>query len=263
MKMFLHDRKPVFGFNFISSHSVENIAKACINYTFQKDQPQGLLPLMITPNAAQIVMYHHEYAYLKPMLQNAILILPDGQPIVWTSRLIKQPLQKRLTGSDFFPVFWNMVKPTQKAVYFILPNEETAKCMHKDYDKIKTYVPPFVRLEDKVQFQKIIDQATQDILEFKPHFVFLGLSYPKQEILSLEIYKQLRTSNIAFIPLFFSLGASYEFYCGMKKRAPKIYQRFGMEWFYRFMQEPRRMWRRYTIDNFRFLILMWKEVFKK
>jgi N-acetylglucosaminyldiphosphoundecaprenol N-acetyl-beta-D-mannosaminyltransferase len=140
MKMFLHDRKPVFGFNFISSHSVENIAKACINYTFQKDQPQGLLPLMITPNAAQIVMYHHEYAYLKPMLQNAILILPDGQPIVWTSRLIKQPLQKRLTGSDFFPVFWNMVKPTQKAVYFILPNEETAKCMHKDYDKIKTYV---------------------------------------------------------------------------------------------------------------------------
>jgi len=261
--MFEQDKKHVFGFDFISNESVENIAKACIDYTFPKQDPQGQLPLMITPNAAQIVMYHHEQADLKPKVKNAVLILPDGQPIVWTSRLIKQPLKARLTGSDFFPIFWGLIKGQQKRAYLILPDNKTATCMHNDYEQIKTYVPPFVKLEDTAQFQVVTDQVVADILEFKPDFVLLGLSYPKQEILSLKAYEQLENTDIERIPLFFSLGASYEFYCGMKKRAPKIYQQLGMEWFYRFMQEPRRMWRRYTVDNFRFLLLMRKEIFKK
>lgn len=260
--MFDQDKKAVFGFDFISNESVENIAKACIDYTFPKQDAQGLLPLMITPNAAQIVMYHHEYAYLKPKVKNAVLILPDGQPIVWTSRFIKKPLQARLTGSDFFPVFWDLIKSKRKRAYLILPDDKTAHCMHHDYELVKTYVPPFVKIEQNEKFQAVADQVVADILEFKPDFVLLGLSYPKQEILSLNAYEQLKQTDIERIPLFFSLGASYEFYCGMKKRAPKIYQQLGMEWFYRFMQEPRRMWRRYTVDNSRFLLLMWKEIFK-
>jgi N-acetylglucosaminyldiphosphoundecaprenol N-acetyl-beta-D-mannosaminyltransferase len=255
------ERKEVFGFNFISSKSVADIARACIEYKYQQDSGEGLLPLMITPNAAQIVKYHHEYAYLKVMLEKAVFILPDGQPIVWTSRLINRPLLSRLTGSDLFPVLWNLIKKSGKKAYFILPNQETAFCLHQEYDKIKTYVPPFIGLQDRALINQIVEIARVDILEFKPDFVFIGLSFPKQEILSLEIYQQC--GNITLMPLFLSLGASYEFYCGMKKRAPKFIQWMGMEWFYRFMQEPTRMWRRYTIDNFRFIILMSNQVFKK
>jgi N-acetylglucosaminyldiphosphoundecaprenol N-acetyl-beta-D-mannosaminyltransferase len=100
--------------------------------------------------------------------------------------------------------------------------------------------------------------------EHQPEFVFLGIRFPKQNRIALGMmgYDYATgelTDTDKQIPLFLLLGASYEFYLNLKKRAPVFWQKIGMEWFYRFTQEPGRLFRRYFIDDIQFFPIVWKE----
>jgi N-acetylglucosaminyldiphosphoundecaprenol N-acetyl-beta-D-mannosaminyltransferase len=91
-------------------------------------------------------------------------------------------------------------------------------------------------------------------------FLFIGISDPKQSLISKKIDELINLGNK---DIYFStalLGASFEFYLGKSKRAPQWMQQCGLEWLYRFALEPKRLWRRYTIDNFKFLMLALKEL---
>jgi N-acetylglucosaminyldiphosphoundecaprenol N-acetyl-beta-D-mannosaminyltransferase len=91
--------------------------------------------------------------------------------------------------------------------------------------------------------------------------VFLGLNFPKQEKLGMHIAASLG-DDAERSALVLLLGASYEFYFGLKPRAPRWMRRYGLEWLHRFMQEPLRLWKRYTVDNLRFIGLALKELFR-
>ena len=100
------------------------------------------------------------------------------------------------------------------------------------------------------------------LLQQEPDFVFLGLRYPKQEMLIVNLHNKLKAAN-SKMPLFFNLGASYEFYTGMKSRAPKWMQNIGLEWLHRFLSEPKRTFKRYFYDDLYIFILFLKEFLRK
>ncbi|MBK7110387.1 MAG: WecB/TagA/CpsF family glycosyltransferase [Bacteroidetes bacterium] len=100
---------------------------------------------------------------------------------------------------------------------------------------------------------------------FKPEYIFIGIRFPKQNYIAFELLDNLQKQGYSKseMPLCLLLGASYEFYLDIKKRAPAIWQKTGMEWFYRFTQEPGRLFKRYFIDDMQFVSIFMKEYFKK
>jgi N-acetylglucosaminyldiphosphoundecaprenol N-acetyl-beta-D-mannosaminyltransferase len=142
----------------------------------------------------------------------------------------------------------------------VLPNEEVKTKLEAEYPSASSYIPPFfdaTKEEVETEAQKIFPLIQQQA----PDFVFLGLRYPKQEMLIVNLHEKLKASN-AKMPLFFNLGASYEFYTGMKSRAPKWMQNIGMEWLHRFLSEPKRTFKRYFYDDLYIFILFLKELKK-
>ncbi len=250
-------RIELFGLSFLPSHSVEAVAKDVMGHIAC---PADQLPLMITPNVDQIVKLNRpENASLKMELSKAQWILADGQPIVSFSKLKmgNEGLPARLTGSDFFPVLWKMLLDrVNEPVYFVLPSEELGRRFQGERENVHFYAPPFFNLQDAEQSVPVMDSILSDIKLNKPRYVFIGLGFPKQEHIALHIFKHIDKTQW---PKVFLLGASFEFYFGLKKRAPVIWQKLGIEFLHRLLSEPRRMAKRYLVDDVAFLGIALKE----
>ena len=117
---------------------------------------------------------------------------------------------------------------------------------------VETYSPPYGFENDDKENAKIMDL----IKKSNPDVLFLGLGFPKEEI---WLWKN---KDAMKIPVSIGVGASFDFIAGYKKRAPRWMQRFGLEWFFRLCQEPRRLWKRYIIGNLIFCWLILKELLK-
>jgi len=124
-------------------------------------------------------------------------------------------------------------------------------------------VPGMFAKDDDTYIEQFADKVSDGIISNRSRFIFLGLGFPKQEILGKRIAELLGEKEYNGRVLFMLLGASFEFYFGMKKRAPAFIQKSGLEWLYRFAKEPGRLWKRYTVDNVRFLRLVLKEIGKR
>ena len=253
-------RKELFGFNFISTIDNREIIENIINHS---DEYNNKLPFMITPNVDQLVKFNDpKIEYLKSFYQKSEYILPDGQPIVWSSKLFGKALASRLAGSDFFLDFWNELKQLNSTALLVVPNQLVADYLEKEYSYCKCYVPPMFKVDDTEGYDIVRAEIKELLISFSPKYFFIGLGFPKQELLAKDIYEEMINKNIKF-PLTLLLGASFEFYVGEVKRAPLWMQKNGLEWFYRFLQEPKRMFRRYFIDDTKFLLIVIKEYFKK
>jgi N-acetylglucosaminyldiphosphoundecaprenol N-acetyl-beta-D-mannosaminyltransferase len=115
--------------------------------------------------------------------------------------------------------------------------------------KIGTHSPPY-KTEFTFEDNAIMVEA---INSFRPDVLFIGMTAPKQEKWAYQHYNKLDTGHICCI------GAVFDFYAGTIQRAPKWIIDLGLEWFFRFLKEPRRMWRRYLIGNTEFIWLIIKE----
>jgi N-acetylglucosaminyldiphosphoundecaprenol N-acetyl-beta-D-mannosaminyltransferase len=245
----------IFNLNFVAADNFDEIIESIIEETNTVS-----FPVVITPNVDLTVHLNHNKALL-PIFQNARFILPDGAPIIWFSKLLRKPLKKRLAGSDLFPLVWRAAMHHQKKVFLVLPNEEVKSKLAIEYPTAQFYIPPFfdaTKEEVETEAQKIFPLIQQH----QPDFVFLGLRYPKQEMLIVNLHDKLKVADVK-MPLFFNLGASYEFYTGMKSRAPKWLQNVGLEWLHRFLSEPKRTFKRYFYDDLYIFVLFMKELFKK
>jgi len=179
-------------------------------------------------------------------------VLADGMPIVWLSKLYSQSLVKRITGSNLFPVLWAAIKNKNKTAFFILADEKIAEKICGEYAQSQYAIPKFFDAGDDAYVAEFVKQHLQQIKELKPDFIFIGVTIPKQQKIALELYRQL-SGNVNFNCLVAVLGGSFEFYLGLKKRAPAFFQKSGMEWIYRLVQEPKRLWKRYTVGNLQFM----------
>jgi N-acetylglucosaminyldiphosphoundecaprenol N-acetyl-beta-D-mannosaminyltransferase len=219
------------------------------------------LPLVSTPNVDQVVKLHRPAnRELFERLRHARFILPDGQPIVAVSKMTRdRRLPARLAGSDLFPPLWKRICERSAPVFMVLGSEAVATRLRQELPAMRHVVPPFYSIEDAGAESRLIEAVHTELTAHPVDLVFLGLGFPKQERLALALIDRFRSENRP-LPLFLLLGASFEFHAGLKKRAPKVYQRLGLEFLHRFLSEPRRMFRRYFVDDLAFLPLAIREV---
>jgi len=254
-------RLELFGLDFQAGLSVEEISDDVMN---RSECDPGRIPLLITPNVDQIVkLSRRDQLSLKQELSKSQWILPDGQPIIAVSKIKygKAGLPARLTGSDFFPVVWKRILNTNARVLFIVPQLILGEKFKEEHSSSLFYSPPYFDLNDNEQVQTILREIKELCSREAFDFVFIGLGFPKQEILAFSIFEHLTEHNKPF-PKIFLLGASFEFYFGLKKRAPVFWQKLGIEFVHRLLTEPKRMAKRYLVDDVAFLRIAWNELRK-
>ena len=181
-------------------------------------------------------------------VNRADLVLPDGKPLFWMQKLLGAKTAEQTRGPAMMPLLCRYAEKNNLKVGFYGGKRSTLNKLRnrltKDFPRLQVnylYSPPFRRLDatETSEIVKQINQAEIDIL-----FVCLGC--PKQEIWMAE-----HTEKINSVML--GVGASIDFYAGEIREAPKILQKIGLEWLYRLIQEPGRLWHRYLLLNPRFI----------
>ncbi|MCK4946993.1 MAG: WecB/TagA/CpsF family glycosyltransferase [Candidatus Aureabacteria bacterium] len=196
----------------------------------------------------------------KIILTKSCLLLADGVPLLWAAKFLGTPLKEKISGSDLFPKLCEIAAEKGYKVFFLggragagLKTAEVLKNKHSKIQVAGVYSPPFGFEQDEVENKKIIRM----IKEAKPDILFVGLGAPKQE---KWIYKYKDEYQV---PVSIGVGASFEFVSGFVKRAPVLMQKTGFEWFWRLMQEPKRLWKRYLVDDMKFFWLVLKQKYNK
>jgi len=196
-------------------------------------------------NAAKIVAANRD-AQLKQVLLNADLVTADGMSVVWASRLLGHPLKQRVTGIDLFQRLVGQAAQGGWSVYFLGAREEsvrgTVERFKTDYPTLRVagYRNGYFEESESNAAADAIKQSNADLL-------FVAMGSPAQEH---WIASQLARSGARFA---LGVGGSFDHVSGLAVRAPRWMQRAGLEWLYRLLREPRRMWRRYLIGNSAFI----------
>lgn len=175
-------------------------------------------------------------------LRSSDLIYPDGWGPIFLAKLFGHSSNKRVNAADFVDKVLTILN-RQRSKLFLLGCEEktvarTVKVIKQKYRKIIIsgfHHGFFTRVEEK----KIISQ----IKSVRPDIVLIGMGVPKQELWVYNNWKLLPKS------IYWTVGGLFYYISGLKSRAPLWMRKIGLEWLYRLLQEPRRLWRRYTIGN--------------
>jgi len=193
--------------------------------------------------------------YLKRITDEADLTIVDGKPLIWISHWHKQPIKSKISGSDLVPELCKKAAEAGYKIFIVGGREgigEKARInMEKQYPGIQvvgTYAPPygFENREDELKkLNQIISDSAPDIL-----IVCFGC--PKQEMWVYENYQNYNAT------ISICAGGTVDFLAGNVRRAPAWMSEHGLEWFYRFIQEPRRMFKRYFIEDMQIFRLAWK-----
>ena len=245
------------GYDFIAEKNIKIVAAKIIDELDFKDA--GKLPIIFTPNVDYLVkLDRSNNAIIREKLKNSLYILPDGQPIVWAAKFLGIDIRYRLTGSDLFLKLFDLANAKGIRSLYITPNEKVSQYFEKVDAVSKCYTLPIFQISDQEAIQNIVNRCVELIVNNNIRIVYIGVSFPKQDILSFLILDTLKEMKFNTLPLIGLLGASLEFKSGYKKRAPILYQKLGLEWGYRFINEPNRLFKRYFIDSFAFIKILKK-----
>ena len=197
-------------------------------------------------------------AYRNPsfaeVVKNAKSVAPDGMPLVWALRLLYGIKQERVAGMDLMPDLLHKLETTKLSAFFYGGTEEllyrTKGFIQKKYPCLNVagmYSPPFRPLvkEEENGIAAMINNSGA-------HVVFVALGCPKQEKWMASMRGKIKAVMIG-------IGGALPVMVGMQSRAPKWMQKYGLEWLFRLMQEPKRLFKRYAVTNSVFLYLLMKE----
>lgn len=193
---------------------------------------------------------------LRRIINECALINADGMPVVWASRLLGRSLKERVAGVDLFEAL--MVRAAEKGwrVYFLGAREEVVLGVRERYEKM---LPGLQVAGCRNGYWKPEEEAgvACAIADSRPDLLFVAISSPMKEQFLGKYQVEMK------VPFAMGVGGTFDVVTGRVRRAPKWMQRCGLEWFYRFLQEPRRMFRRYFIDDAAFFWLLLKELLRK
>lgn len=202
-----------------------------------------------------VVMKIEADQYLKKITDNADMVLVDGKPLVWISKWHKHPVKAKISGSDLVPLLCEKARDKGYSVFIIGGKDGIADQAKANLEKnlpginiVGTYAPPFGFEKDKNELEKINTM----ISNAHPDLLIACFGCPKQEKWIYENYQKYdaKVSVCA--------GATVDFLAGNVNRAPRWMSEHGLEWFYRFTQEPKRMFKRYFVDDIKVAKLVWK-----
>lgn len=207
-------------------------------------------------NAGKIAALQNDKE-LRKSVNEATLINADGQAVIWASKILKKPLKERVAGIDLFVNLLALAHKEGHKVYLLGAKPEVVQTLVK---KLSSEFSPdliagshhgyFSKEEEKGVVEKIASSGAK--------LLFVAMTSPKKEIFLNTHKKALRQINFIM-----GVGGSFDVLSGKTKRAPMWMQKSGMEWLYRVIQEPKRMWKRYLIGNTKFISLLIKEKFGK
>ena len=216
-----------------------------------KDRKIGFV---VTPNVDQIVMMEKNL-YFREICDNAELSVVDGHPLLWIAKWYKRPIKEKICGSDLMPHLCRIAAEKGYKIFLLGAAEGIAA---KAADILKeqnpglitagTYSPPFGFEKDQAELDKI----NRILKESEADMLFVGMGAPKQ---SVFIYENMDKYQI---PMSFCVGATIDFIAGEQTRAPRWMTDHGLEWLYRLFKEPKRMFKRYIVNDTKIIGLAWK-----
>ena len=222
--------------------------------------PEGKF-LIDTVNAHSFVVAQKDAAFADALLQ-ADALLPDGISIVKACRWLKTknaPIEK-IAGADLFAYEMGKLEERGGTCFFLGSSPATLALIEKKaaerypHIRVKSYSPPY-----KPAFSPEESKAMVDAVNVAdPDLLWVGMTAPKQEKWLHDHWQELRIHCHAG-----AIGAVFDFFAGTVERAPQKWIDLGLEWFYRLIKEPRRTWRRYLVNNPKFLWLVFKEKLSK
>jgi N-acetylglucosaminyldiphosphoundecaprenol N-acetyl-beta-D-mannosaminyltransferase len=195
-----------------------------------------------------------------PLLRDSLLecdvVVADGMSVVWASRLLRRPLPERVAGIDLFERLLDEGDRDGWSVYLLGARPEVLAALQDEIGRRW----PDLKIAGARDGYFTVDEAAEvaaDIRASRADMLFLGMTSPKKEIF-LGTY-----GAVLDVPVLHGVGGSFDVLAGKTRRAPRAWQRTGMEWAYRLLQEPRRMWRRYLRTNTAFVVQVAVELFRR
>jgi|ERR1035438_6376140 N-acetylglucosaminyldiphosphoundecaprenol N-acetyl-beta-D-mannosaminyltransferase len=206
-------------------------------------------------NVHVVMEAQRDRAFREILLDDAVLNLPDGMPLIWLGRALGFDLKRRVYGPDLMRAFCESAARKGYRHFFYggapcVPERLAAniKGQYPETRVVGTYSPPFRPLT-----QTEDDEVVEMINAARPDVLWLGLGCPKQEKWAFEHRLRLH------VPVIASVGQAFDIYSGRVKQAPAWMRENGLEWFYRLITNPRRLWKRYLVYNSQFVFLLARE----
>lgn len=207
-----------------------------------------------------VIMKIEEDPYLKQITDDASMVLVDGKPLIWIADLHGHPVKEKISGSDLVPRLCRTAAEKGYSIFILGGKDgiadQAAARLREQYPNIRiggVYAPPFGFEEDPEELARIDGMITQA----KPDLLIACLGCPKQEKFIYQNWKKYdATVSVC-------AGATVDFLAGNVKRAPQWMSDHGLEWLYRFCQEPKRLFKRYFVDDVKIVKLVRKYGRKK
>lgn len=233
----------------ISALRMEDVLETCDQHI------QKRAPLLIgVANVAKVVNARRN-SELRRSLEEADFVVADGLPLVWLSRICGKALPERVAGIDIMNHLLEQGSEKQYSVYFLGAREAVVEKVveytrrHYPGVRIAGYRNGYFNPDEE-------DEVADDIRKSRADILFVAITPPKKENFLR------RWHSFMEVPVCHGVGGSFDVVAGVTKRAPMWMQQHALEWLYRVIQEPRRMWKRYFVTNSIFVGLSLIEVFR-
>jgi N-acetylglucosaminyldiphosphoundecaprenol N-acetyl-beta-D-mannosaminyltransferase len=203
-------------------------------------------------NAAKIVAMRNNRR-LAESVAGCDLILADGQAVVWASRILRKPLPERVAGIDLFIRLLKAAEERGLRVYFLGARADVLETMVAN---LRRRFPDLIVAGSRDGYFADDEASTvaKGIAETSADLLFLGMTSPKKENF---VAAHGAASGASVVH---GVGGSFDILAGKIRRAPELWQRLGMEWLYRALQEPRRLGKRYVSTNLAFISMVLREL---
>lgn len=213
--------------------------------------------IVLTPNVDHLIQLQKDSAFLN-LYGQADYRVCDSQILLYASYFLGTPLKQKISGSDLFPAFCDFHRSNPSIRIFLLGGADGVpelaadriNCRISRMIVVGAYSPPFGFETDELECLSIVERIKQS----GATVLAIGVGAPKQE---KWIYKY--KDKLSTIKIFLAIGATINFEAGVIKRAPLWVSRSGLEWLYRLLSEPRRLWKRYLINDIPFVWLVLKQ----
>lgn len=206
-------------------------------------------------NVAKLVNCRKDPQLFKSVAE-ANIIAADGQGVVWLSRLTGQPLPERVAGIDVMYGLMERAAIGRYRVFFLGAKPKVVNVVAHKAELTYPGLQVAGICDGYFDVEKDGQRIAEQIRDSKADILFVAITPPKKEIF-MDRWKE-----VINVPVCHGVGGSFDVFAGVVKRAPVWMQKMGLEWFYRVLQEPRRMWKRYFVTNSLFIILGIKEIMR-
>jgi N-acetylglucosaminyldiphosphoundecaprenol N-acetyl-beta-D-mannosaminyltransferase len=235
----------------IDRYNFDQVRAQIIDHALAGRSPE----YVVTPNAMHILSLQEDAAF-REIYRQAFLVVPDGVSLIWSARFLNTPLNGRVNGTDLFEQLCAVAAETGLKVFLLGGRagaadaaKEILEARHPDLKIVGTHCPPYGFESQSAELALI----NAKIKAAHPDLLFVGLGAPKQEKWIAANYQELS------VPISVGIGVSFELVANMVSRAPVWMQKAGLEWLFRLIVEPGRLWKRYIIGNPLFILLVVKQ----